>query len=126
MNLIKLRIKAKSLAAEARIIRQEERRIKKIPVHKRGSRDIGALRNHRVIVVREAARCTHLAIAYLKGKDYKTVENHCKNEVYRDDYVFPKIAKMVKKYGHQDLTQEDWKQWVKPRMSMLPRFAKSA
>jgi len=94
LNLIKLKIKAKSLAAEARIIRKEERKLT-------GSRrDIIA--EHRRTIVRDEARATQLAIACIKGRPYTTVEPKCNNLWHRDNFIVPKVEAMCKRYAYMD------------------------
>lgn len=102
LNLIKLKIKAKSLAAEARIIRKEENKLSGLRKH--------ALSEHRKGTVRRHARATFLAIAYLKGRPYKTVEKTCWNTTLRDRYIIPKVVAMVQKYGPRDAAMgiKDW------------------
>jgi hypothetical protein len=61
-----LRVNVKSLAAEARIIRQEDRRAgpgyrEKLDYHRRGR-------------LREESRYAQLALAFIRGRAYKTVE----------------------------------------------------
>lgn len=63
-----LKIKIKSLAAEARIIRLEEGRF---PGH-HPTRE--GLHNHRVNDVRKETRAALLAYAYLRGRSFKQVE----------------------------------------------------
>lgn len=82
-----LRVKIKSLAAEAAIIRHEERRKT-------------ALRNslvyHRREVVRPAARSAHLAYGFICGKTYREIEPK--------NYSWPNcqdITRLVKQYGIQ-------------------------
>lgn len=85
IELIKLKIKAKSLAEEARIIRKEERKLKDIPFHKRskivkynwGQHVIDYV--HRRWDVRNESRATQPAIAYIKEKDYFQVEKRTKS-----------------------------------------------
>jgi outer membrane protein assembly factor BamD (BamD/ComL family) len=75
-NLVKLKVKSKSLAAEARIIRKEERKaldstrsyMKRHGVKDEVSYAHWMLRKHRIWNVRNEARATHLAIAFLKGR----------------------------------------------------------
>src|SRR5688500_5552827 len=62
----RLRVNVKSLAAEARIIRQEERRAGpayryEMSAHRRGR-------------LREEARYAQLALAFVRGKPYKSAE----------------------------------------------------
>lgn len=68
MNIY-LKVKIASLAAEARIIRKlaAKRRHKDDPVRL-------SLNDHRRGVVRDAARASQVAYAFLRGKDYLTVE----------------------------------------------------
>ncbi len=87
-----LKVKAKSLAAEAAIIRIEERKQLKRPLEKRRFYDL--LRDHRIKVVRSAARDTHLARMYLKGRDYRAVERTA-----RETPDVDAIMRMVWMYG---------------------------
>lgn len=69
----KLRVNIKSLTAEARIIRQEARRAgpgyrEQLSLHRRGR-------------LREEARYTHLALAYLRGRAYRQAEGGCRQEL---------------------------------------------
>jgi len=91
LNLIKLKIKSKSLAEESRIIRKEERKLT--------GEDRDELTVHRRWTVRQHARATYLAIAFIKHRSYKTVEPKCNDTALRDSYITPKVAAMVKKYG---------------------------
>ena len=90
---IELKIKAKSLAAEAAIIRREERIAKK-----RGNRELNReLHEHRVIAVRRAARSTHLARGFIHGIAYRSIEATC--------YEAPKTAevlRLLEKYGRPE------------------------
>lgn len=102
LNLIKLKIKAKSLAAEARIIRKEER---KLAGYRRD-----AIAEHRRVVVRMHARATQLAIACIKKKPYITLERKCNDLYYRDTVITPMVVAMAKKYGY--LTKDDVYNWI--------------
>lgn len=106
VNLRKLRIKLKSLAEEARIIRREERLMKLR--HERPDQ----LCQHRRWTVRNEARATLLAYAFLKGLPYDRVERKVKEEVHFRTCIQPKAAAMVKKYGweasHDDKQLERW------------------
>ena len=81
-----LRVKLKSLAEEARIIRREEQRT------------FGALREelhrHRVDIVRKVARDTHVAYGLIRGKTIDQIEPGRKSE---PDWTA--VEKMVQKYG---------------------------
>lgn len=61
-----LRVNLISLIGESRAIRREERRA--------GSCYRNMLHEHRVGVVRDELRATHLALAYLRGRQYCQVE----------------------------------------------------
>lgn len=81
-----LTIKLKALAAEARIIRQAERRMP-------GGLGI-EMRLHRIQVVRSASRHTHLALGFIRGRAYGQLEAKA--------YVQPdwdRVKKMVKHYS---------------------------
>jgi len=95
MSKIHLKIKLKSLAAEARIIRMEEKK------------SHGLLRNslhlHRVFDVRGEARHTQLAYAYLNGKRYRDIERTCHISPSND-----RIRRMVEKYGDGIKFDQKW------------------
>ena len=100
-----LRVKVKSLAAEARIIRTEERRAK---AHKQ--RDLlQGLQHHRRVIVRQAARSSLLAYGFLRGHEYTTMEKSCKTSP-----DWGAIEKMIYRYGvgdKRDIAQRfsEWK-----------------
>jgi hypothetical protein len=90
-----LKVKVKSLAAEAKIIRFEEHKTK------------GDLRNmlheHRVGPVRLEARATHIAYGYLRGLNYCQIEpNPCPLQPAQDKALWDKVRAMTKKYGLVD------------------------
>ena len=81
-----LKVKIKSLAEEARIIKKEEARAKlrcrSNFVRKSGqSSHYSSLRQglyeHRILVVRRAARETQLVYGFLRGRKYKQLEPKC-------------------------------------------------
>lgn len=81
-----LRVKAKSLAEEARMIRREEKR------------SFGVLRNelhlHRVNTVRWEARATYIAYGLIRGTAYERIERP--GSVEAD---WKKVRNMIEKYG---------------------------
>lgn len=85
-----LRVKVKSLAEEARIIRKEE------------TRTYGAIRDglhlHRVGVVRYEARATHLAYGLIRGRALERIEKSDS----RTDHLWKKVRAMIEKYGPCD------------------------
>lgn len=85
-----LKIKLKSLAEEARIIRREESR-------SRFWRD--ELYLHRIGIVRKAARDTHVAYAIIRGKPIPERDNSRPLD-------WKAVNSMVLKYGSQQLRDE--------------------
>lgn len=82
MQIVELKVKINSLAAEAALIRKQERRALKSArwnnVHRGNDASYyglhARLRAHRVSRVRKAARASQLAFAFLVGRPYRTVE----------------------------------------------------
>lgn len=91
-----LRVKIKSLAEEARIIRQEEKRAGHPYCH--------GLRDHRVSVVRFESRATLLAYAHLRGKPSPEKKVRSKWEEAR---AKSRARQIIKKYGSK-LDLEAW------------------
>jgi hypothetical protein len=81
-----LRVKLKSLAEEARIIRREERRTNGFLREE--------LHDHRVKNVRQAARNTHLAYGFIRGRTWEQME-----ATYAVEPDWDSIDKMLGKYG---------------------------
>ena len=109
INRIKLKIKSKSLAEEARIIRKEEQKLKQhsrntIGIdYKREFRSaISCIKEHRTGIVRYESRATHLALAFLNNKPYKSIEKTRKPEKDYEfnAYVVPRVVAMVSKYSY--------------------------
>lgn len=95
MTLTYLKVKIKSLAAEARIIRHEETRFP------RGFRDhptFQGLHSHRTWDVRREARSALLAYAYLRGRLYSTIEGGS-NEKRSSQPDIVRIMQLIYKYG---------------------------
>lgn len=86
-----LKIKVKSLAAEARIIKHEE--------HKLPGLARGPLTEHRKNVVRRACRNTHLAYGFLRGRTREQIETRC-----HDLPNYREVRRMVEQYGPKDGT----------------------
>ncbi len=82
-----LKIKLKSLAAEAKIIRKEEKRAKSQSIRE-------SLYRHRIDVVRYEARHTNIAYGFLRGRTYAQIETNPKTPPNWD-----KIRRMIEKYG---------------------------
>jgi hypothetical protein len=94
---IELKIKVKSLAEEARIIRKEERKL-------HGMRKWG-LQHHRTTVVRDAARRSLVAYQFVRGRDWKSCASRDVHVHQRDR---SSIEKMIQKYGTRRQLEE-WK-----------------
>jgi hypothetical protein len=97
---IKLKIKVKHLAEEARIIRKEE--------HKAFGMKKWGLQHHRKTVVRDAARQTQIAYAIVRGKE-RCRTLHSKTRDLRSDYK--EITRMVNKYGNFDDPKSTVEKW---------------
>jgi hypothetical protein len=106
---IELKIKSKHLGEEAKIIRFEERKLRKQInwLHAaqqssiRQDKQWVSLNNHRRSDVRDENRATFLARAYIKGVPYKSVET---KRVTEKEFAFniavkPRVVAMVAKYG---------------------------
>ena len=102
-----LRVKIKSLAAEALLIRREERSEKKACAQLRahlGVKELeyGAttlleeLRHHRVTVVRPACRLAHLAYGLIRGRTLEQMEN---KSPPLTDLQKKQVKDMLRKYG---------------------------
>ena len=95
-----LKVKCKSLAEEARIIRREE------------NRATGQLHNelheHRVRELRWHARDAHVAYGLVKGRAYEQIE--CKT-LPQSSPNWENVERMCKKYGPKDFVL------VRPKMA---------
>jgi len=101
-----LKIKLLSLAAEARIIRKEETRMRDTArrLRKAGKDEAAkgfdaereSAHDHRVKVVRSEARHTHIAYGYLRGRSYLQLERS------QRPLDWNKIETMVCRYGNTD------------------------
>ena len=135
-----LKIKIKSLAAEAAMIHREERRqnpghrarvrARRIIEGKRRPQDgdishsraarilkikpnmdaFWGLRHHRQSDVREETRAAHVAYGFLRGLDYKRIENHTTSSPN-----WSRVEDLVRKYGVGDIRDRmqrfaEWKE----------------
>lgn len=105
---IELKIKSKHLSEEARIIRFEERKLKRQAqyLQKNQSHDAThevvkkfySLHHHRKWDVRNENRATYLARAYISGVPYETVEQKRHDDDMFKVYIFPRVCAMVANY----------------------------
>lgn len=121
---LELKVKSKTLAEEARIIRREERKLKK-QIEWAKIRQLvtdptrsvwESLNSHRRVVVRNEQRGTYLARAFIAGVPYKEVEQKRKPEyAYKFvNKIIPRVVSMVNKYGDKskEYTAKDILAWV--------------
>lgn len=102
-----LKVKHTSLAAEAKLIRKEEQKVKKQAryfLHKEEDPENNSwkfystfheLRDHRKNVVGVEARAAHIASTYIKGKPYE----YCENKLDRSRYHLTKVGNKWYKAG---------------------------
>ncbi|RLA51606.1 MAG: hypothetical protein DRR42_09815 [Gammaproteobacteria bacterium] len=103
INTRKLRIKAKHLAEEARIIRREARNVHGLERYD--------LNHHRTTTVRNEARATQLAYQFLWGRrKYAEIEGPRTDVNKRIVYIDHRIRIMLKKYGEPGDVErlDDW------------------
>lgn len=121
---IELKIKSKHLALEPAIIKREERKVQRqlkwfmqhhqitdvyadkdaFKIHKQ----YYDLHNHRKWNVRNEARATYLARAYLAGKKYKSIE--AKTDIwFVGKIIQPRIVDMVARYGRNPIRKYNLK-----------------
>jgi len=93
-----LKVKIKSLAAEAKIIRFEERRLR--PLTDKTRDYFLGLMNHRRGEIRTEARASLLAYGFIRGRTYRSIESKTK-EMGRvaHSQLWAKVNRLVVKYG---------------------------
>ena len=82
-----LKVKIKSLAEEARIIRKETKRARKVSIK-------NGLAEHRKGIVRHEARHTCLAYGFLRGLEYRQMEHKA---FEAPDWA--RVKRMIERYG---------------------------
>jgi len=109
-----LKIKIMSLAAEARIIRKEER---KWP----GPSDVRqGLHQHRMIDVRRECRVANLAYGFLRGRSYGALEAKCYEEPN-----WQRVAELVRKFGQPGLPVDDIRKALKDWIALGAKMKQS-
>lgn len=105
---VQLKIKSKHLATEPAIIKHEIKR------NGQNQSLANNLRQHLVDVVRPESRATHLARAFIAGRDYGEVERSRKidNEYAFWFTVIPRVLKMVNKYHDRTVARKDIENWI--------------
>lgn len=112
-----LKIKIMSLAAEAQIIRREERKWPRAGMA--GTRF--ELAQHRRFDVRSEARSAQLAYGFLRGRAYRRIEAKC-----WEGPNLTRIAEIVKKFGpRRDLgpIRDDIKAWMAVELEQQQKAA---
>ena len=101
-----LKIKLKTLTAETKIIRAEERKALQNP---KQFKDSGynpmfeGLRDHRLSVVKTYSRSNHLAYGFLLDHKYQEMERYCKEEPN-----FTEVQKIVVAFGGDSTLFHTW------------------
>jgi hypothetical protein len=122
---VELKVKYKSLAEEARIIRKEENKLRNMILWaKANSNDFeelakmrskrASLSDHRKKDVRNENRATQLARAFLSGVPYISVEqkrNESK-EYHFQTQILKRVLTMANKYGDKQYDMSDVKLWI--------------
>lgn len=103
-----LKIKIKSLAEEARIIRAAEAKQKGCADNFAYPGEGWKLWTHRINVVRPEARATQLAYAYLRGRTYRQVE-----PIRQTEPEWRRVQKMVENYGPKPFDKAAFDAWRK-------------
>jgi hypothetical protein len=117
MSLAYLKVKIKSLAAEARIIRHAEE-VWRHREHDKGRPTFFGLRSHRIWDVRNEARAAQLAYAYLRGRPYAVVEPTGKDNGGRQSNPidWQRVTKIAAKYGpDRSLEWATVREWAVPK-----------
>ncbi len=99
---LSLKVKIKSLAAEAKIIRAEEEKVA-AGNSLYWARVRCGLRQHRIEEVRKEARAALLAYAMIRGKPYHSVERPKSKQP-----DIKAVQRMVDKFGSRGMSVSDW------------------
>lgn len=94
----RLRVNVKSLAAEAKAIREEEKRCGKVYR--------AELAEHRRGRVRAEARLAQLVLGFVRGRPYKSIEEKC----YEKPNPF-QLRKKAERHGVFD-SEQKWIEWL--------------
>ena len=112
---ITLKVKAVSLAMEAKYIKKQEQKLLD-RMRRKGESEpsyiFHRLKWHRKGIVAWEARKTNLARGFIKGLAYKQIENKVKpwNELGESD--FEAITKLIQRHRPMGLNAEKIKEWV--------------
>lgn len=115
MSIVYLKIKIKSLAAEARMIRQQE--LKTHTHHKDGSLDAknielrDSLALHRRWDVRNECRAAHIAYGFLRGRSYRQIEPSTHTDAFTMAKIVQRAEAIARKYGQVGSTG-NFSEWL--------------
>lgn len=125
MSIVFLKVKIKSLAAEASIIRKEERKAKAnsrwLRTHTQHTDEhnnreyIKArhlffdLKDHRKHPVGTESRAALIAYGYLRGRKYKIIEQP-KEPLYGP--IVNRVHTLINKYGNTEISREELGRWL--------------
>lgn len=104
MRIAELRVKVRSLAAEAGIIRHEERRA----LRHKDTATYGSLREHRRGVVRRATREALLAYAFLLGIPYARLE-----PPHSSPPPLLEAKRCAVRFGGEEFSESAWSEWAR-------------
>lgn len=107
-RLLEGKTKALMSDAQAAIAINKARRTLKVPTEKQMAGFWG-LREHRRLVVRVESRASNIAYGFLRGLDYKQIENKSNTEP-----DWSKVKAMIEKFGEDDVRERmqrfaEWK-----------------
>jgi len=118
---IELKIKAKSLAVEAQIIRREELKLKRTAnwytEHQQAEEGAACARKrqdlyeHRIGIVRRESRATQLARSFIKGHAYCTIERNTRLDPYTRGKLIGRVHKLLMKYHDKTITADAVTEW---------------
>ncbi len=112
MKILALKIKLKHLGEESRIIKHQEQKMR----GKNWGAKAAYFREHRIHTVRFECRATHIAYGFLRGREYRQIEN-CPRYMgeYLENKLWKRVEIMVSKYGGKEAAMclKDWKMSLK-------------
>lgn len=119
MNIITLKVKRKSLAAEIAIIKKSERgqigyaryldRVQgdgaKSGVSAVFRDTYGHLHHHRTVKLRRMSRVSHLANGFIKGMPYHKIEQKCRGEDSEQFMISlaRAVSEEISRFGHPEM-----------------------
>lgn len=105
-----LNVKQKSLAKESRIIKADVKKYARAN-ELYTSANLG---NHLLYIVKPECRATGLALAYMQGKEYNTVEHKRKpeKEYHFQYYTLKALHRILKKYHDPKIEMSEVRRWT--------------